>query len=377
MHRITLRRHWNAAAWYLFIGLLAIFLVRVFLSHWSLLDGSARNGLGAYLQGQAERPFAYRWLAPWAVQHLSGLLPDGLRLFLANDLAPLFHQAFVAPLLERFEPLLPGITARAEADWAVQDYRVHYVLMSVLLWLSSVVALAAVGKISRHFGNTRTQIALLALTYAVVYPSVFLHAGYFYDVFEQAFALLAILCVLRKQWLAFALVLVVMQCNRETALLLPVFLAPLIRAQILHDPDKRRPLAWLAISMAACLAIDQATKSFFAGNAGASFEFHLWQNLAFWRDPGTWAATYDTYAMGIALPRLIFLLYFVPLCAFSVTGRPGPVTWSACLCLAVMSMLFITLGYRDEFRAVGICLPFVLAALSYRLAGSRSPAPQA
>lgn len=372
-HRLDPRGHLDAVAWNIFICLLALFLVHVFLSHWSLLDGSSRNGLGVYLQGEAQRPFAYRWLAPFVVQHLSALLPESLTALIANDVAPVFHQAFVVPLLEKYEPLLPHITARARADWGSPSYRVNYVLMVALLWLSSVTALSTLGRIARAFGNTRAQAVLLLLIYTAIYPGVFLHAGYFYDLFEQAFVLLAIYFVLRQRWLAFAVVLAVMQCNRETAIILPLLLAPLIHAGVRASGNRIRPLALLAVSMAACLAVDRATRFFFSGNAGASFEFHLFQNLSFWRDANTWLATYDTYAIGIPMPRLIFLLSFVPLFLFSVAGRHNPVTRSACLCLAVMSLLFITLGYRDEFRAMGICLPVTLAALSSKLGAARRP----
>lgn len=365
-HRTAKTRYLAHAVWLLFIFLLAGFLVRVFLSHWSLLDGSARNGFGAYLQGTPEKPFAYRWLVPWFTQHLSDLLPESLKSWIAEDIAPLLRQAFVAPLLEKYEPLLPGITARARADWNLPAYRLNYAVMVALLWMSAAISLALIGKISRQLGNTGAQASLLVLAYALIYPSVFLHAGYFYDFFEQAFVLLAIHCVLRQRWRAFAVVLVIMQCNRETALLLPVLLAPLIHAQLRGSAHRTQALAWLAVSMAACLALYQGTKLFFAGNAGASFEFHLFQNLAFWREPGTWTASYDTYAIGVQLPRLIFLACFVPLSILSLTGPRNPMAWSAGLCLAIMSLLFIAVGYRDEFRAMGICLPFVLVALAWK-----------
>lgn len=366
VHRIGTSRFLAHALWLLFIFLLATFLTRVFLSHWSLLDGSARNGFGAYLQGSAEKPFAYRWLVPWVAQHLGGVLPESLQSWIADGIAPLLRQAFVAPLLEKYEPLLPGITARARADWNLPAYRLNYAVMVALLWMSAASALALIGRISRQLGNTGAQASLLVLAYALIYPGVFLHAGYFYDFFEQAFVLLAIHCVLRQRWRAFAVVLVAMQCNRETALMLPVLLAPLIHAQIRSSARRTQALAWLAVSMAACLALYQGTKLFFADNAGASFEFHLFQNLAFWREPATWTATYDTYALGVQLPRLMFLVGFVPLCLVSLVGARNPMAWSAWLCLGIMSMLFIAVGYRDEFRAMGICLPFVLAALAWR-----------
>lgn len=364
--RIGARKSLHTALWLLLIGLLASVLVHVFLSHWSLLDGAPRNGLGVYLEGQADRPFAYRWLAPLLVQQLSAMLPESLAAWAANEIAPLLQQAYVAPLLQKYEPLLPGITARALADWRSPDYRASYVLMAGLLWLSCAASLGLISRMARMLGSTQTQAALLALIYTLVYPGVFLHAGYFYDIFEQMFALLAICCVLRQRWKMLALVLVAMQCNRETAILLPIFLAPLIHATLRTRDHKILALTWLVLAMAACMAIDQGTKRFFAGNAGASFEFHLFQNLDFWRDAATWTASYDIYAIGVALPRLLFLAGLVPLSIASLMAPRNPMAWSAGLCLATMSLLFITVGYRDEFRAMGICLPLLLVALACR-----------
>ena len=354
-------------------GLLALFLIHVFLSQWSLLDGSPRNSLGVYLQSEAEKPFAYRWLAPVAVKHLVALMPEGPKALLADHAAPLFYQVFADPWLQKCAPQLPGLMASARADWDAPDYRTSYVLMAGLLWLASAASLSLIGKMALALGTTRLQAALLVLAYALIYPSVFLHAGYFYDVFEQCFALLAIHCVLRQRWLAFAMVLTAMQCNRETAIMLPVFLAPLIHTKLRSSEKPGTALAWLALAMAACLAIYQCTRLFFADNPGASAEFHLFQNLAFWREPGTWTATYDIYAQGIPLPRLLFLLCIVPMLIVSLMGRRGPMAWSGCLCMAIMSLLFIAVGYRDEFRAMGICLPFVLLALAGRL-GQRNTA---
>ncbi len=372
-HRLAATRFLLHVLWSIWIVLLAIFLIRVFLSHWSLLDGSARNGFGAYLQGTAHKPFAYRWLVPWTIQHLGGWLPENLKSWLGGDIAQLLYQSFVAPLLEKYGPLLPGLTATARADWNLPAYRLNYTIMVALLWMAAAAALTLIGRISLLLGNTSAQACVLMLAYALIYPSVFLHAGYFYDFFEQAFVLLAIYCVLRQRWRTFAAVLVIMQCNRETALFLPVLLAPLIHAQIHARRNKIEPLAWLSLAMVACFAIYQASKLFFAGNPGASFEFHLFQNLAFWRDPATWTATYDTYAVGLELPRLLFLIYFVPLFIFSLKGPRNPMAWSACLCVAVMTALFIAVGYRDEFRAMGICLPFTLVAVAGRLSGWQAP----
>lgn len=372
--RIGTNRFLPQVFWFIWICLLATFLIRVFLSHWSLLDGSARNGFGAYLQGTVEKPFAYRWLVPWVAQHLGDWLPESLKSWAANGIAPRLYQGFVAPLLEKYEPLLPGLTSRARADWSLPAYRLNYAVMVALLWMSAAAALALIGRIARQLGSTGRQASMLVLAYALIYPGVFLHAGYFYDFFEQAFVLLAIYCVLGQRWRAFAAVLVIMQCNRETALMLPVLLAPLIHAQIRRSPHRTQALAWLAISMAACLAIYQCTKLFFAGNAGASFEFHLFQNLRFWLDPATWSATYDIYAMGLPLPRLLFMACFAPLFIASVMGPRNPMACSASLCLAIMSLLFIALGYRDEFRAMGICLPFVLVALAWRWGGRHAAA---
>ena len=53
---------------------LSAWVVSVFLSHWSLLDGFPRNGLSRYLESKAEKPFAYRVLAPALVNGIDAML---------------------------------------------------------------------------------------------------------------------------------------------------------------------------------------------------------------------------------------------------------------------------------------------------------------
>ena len=355
-----------------FAALLAATVVAVFLSHWSLLDGAPRNSLELMLQGHAHRPFAYRWLMPLIVRITETLLPAPLHALLADQLAPFFQAHFVQPLTAAYEARLPGVTARAAQAWQASGYRASYVLMVALVWLSFTGALLFMAGIARAMGCSRAQTLGVMLAYALVYPGSFLHAAYFYDFGEQLLAIAMIFFALRRHWPGFALALVLMQCNRETAVLMPLLLAPLLW-QARASLRLPRNLLPMAAAWYTAIAVLLATRMHFAQLPGGSAEFSLAANLAFWRESANWLATSDIYVPGLPVPRLGFAAFVALALAFAWRRGASAMAVSATACTALMLLLLLGLGFRDEFRAVGLCLPFVLAAACASMGAASKP----
>ena len=344
-----------------FLAAIAAWLVvSAFLGQWSLLDGAPRNSLALYLDGQAERPFAYRLLMPTLVRSLGKALPEGLQLTLADHLAPHLREHYVRPLQARHEAALPGISERAEGDWRRPDYRRDYVLMVGLIWLAFLGALLAVRQIALTLGGGENLATQLMLGYALIYPWVFLNGGYFYDFGEQFFACTLVWLALAGRWTTFSALLLLMQCNKETAVLMPFLLAPLLWS--------RRSVALLlrlGLLTLACLAIYYSIRLRAAHLPGQSGEWNWPGNLQFWQTPDNWLLFYQPYGVDtVPVPHIAF-----PLAAFAALlwswrhGLTEPAL-AATLSLGVMLGLLLTLGFRDEYRAVGMCLPFLIAGIA-------------
>jgi hypothetical protein len=330
-------------------------VIAAFLSHWSLLDGAPRNSLQMFLDGRAHRPYAHRVLAPALVRQVDALLPASFRALLADQVAPVFRSRFVDPLLVSYERILPGVTERAGADWRRAEYRRRYVLMVLLMFGSMMGALLLVRRSAVHLGANPTRATAVMTLYAVIIPTMFLNGGYFYDLVEQLGAATLIFCVLRARWALAALVLVLMQANKETAILMLVFLAPLA-----WGPRGRPAWPWAALAFVCCVGITVAVLSAHAQLPGQPMAWHLGENLPFWSTGSSWLRTEDFHRVGVALPRMTFLVFALTMLALGWRRGSGALVAAATVAFVALAALLVCLGFRDEFRNLSLAAPLLV-----------------
>lgn len=340
----------------------ALGVVAAFLANWSFLDGAPRNSLGMFLDGTAERPFAYRKLAPTAVKTVGEILPAPVHRFLADSIAPFFQKHVVAPLLPRYEPLFPGIGERAAADWHSAEYRRNYVLMAALIYLSFAGAMLLIRQSALRLQCGELSANVLMMFYALLFPTVFLNGGYFYDFTEQFFAAALLYCFIGRRWLAFAAILLLMQLNKETALLMLFFVAPLAWRSL-----PRRLLGGGLVLLIGCLLIMFGIRHLTSALPGQANEWNLIENLRFWASVDAWTATADIYAVGLPIPRMSFVVCSLAGLAYAFGRGASRYAIAAALSYASLAMLMLAMGYRDEFRAAALAVPFLLAALAAQL----------
>lgn len=345
--------------------LLAACVVSAFLSHWSLLDGAPRNSLRLFLDSQADRPFAYRLLAPAIVRTADAALPEAARSFLANQLAPILFVRYVSPLENQYEAVMPGITARAQVDWADAYYRRSYVLMVMLMVASFAGAMLLIHRAAGLMGADPFVASAVTLLYAVITPTMFLNGGYFYDFTEQLGAAALICCVLEARWLLALLALLLMQINKETGFLMVLFLAP----YAWRSTHWRMVLpAMLALLL--CVTLGLWVRWAYAHLPGQPTEWHLAENLSFWLRLSSWTATEDFYSAGLALPRMTFLYFAAASLAVGCWKSRGPALLSAASAFFVLLGLLLTMGSKDEFRNLSLALPLLVLLLIERKPGA-------
>jgi hypothetical protein len=340
---------------------LSAWVVSVFLSHWSLLDGFPRNGLSRFLESKAYKPFAYRVLAPAIVNGADAALPESVRTVLADRVAPALRARYLEPLFVVWEPF--GVNAPARADWERSHYRSAYVLMVLLMFGSLAGAVFLIHDTARMLGASAAGAFGAMLLYAAVLPTLFLNGGYFYDFTEQLFALLLLCCVLRQRWLLSLIVVALMQLNKETALLMVLFVLPFVWRSL-----RGRSVAWIVPQLAACGALLWWVRSKFAGSQGESSEWHLPGNLEFWSDPANWIATEDLYSVNFPLPRITFFCFGLAalLIGWIRRNSPTPALVAATLAFATLLSLLVTKGFRDEWRNLSLAVPLLVLLLVER-----------
>lgn len=334
---------------------LASWVVSAFLSHWSLLDGAPRNSLQLFLDGQADRPFAYRLLAPAVVRVVDASLPETAQSFLANQLAPVLFMRYVKPLENKYEAIVPGITARAQVDWADARYRRSYVLMVMLLVASFAGAMLLIHRAARFLGAGRLAASAVMVLYAMVTPTMFLNGGYFYDFTEQLGAAALICCVLESRWLLALLVLVLMQINKETGFLMGLFLAP----YAWHSVRWRMVLPAI-LALLLCVTLGLFVQWAYVHLLGQPTEWHLAENLTFWSRLSSWTATEDFHSVGLVLPRMAFLYFATASLILGCWKTRGPELLAAAGAFFVLLGLLLTMGFKDEFRNLSLSLPLLL-----------------
>ena len=345
--------------------LLSVCVVSAFLAHWSLLDGAPRNSLRLFLDNQADRPFAYRILAPALVRAVDAALPAPAQGFLADRVAPRFHARYVEPLRTIFESLIPGISARADADWADARYRRSYVLMVMLMLASFTAAMLLIRRAACLLGASAFRADSVMLLYALITPTLFLKGGYFYDFTEQLGAAALICCVLQARWRLALLMLLLMQANKETALLMVAFLAPYAWRTL-----RWRMLAPAALALFLCVLLLLWERWTYAGLPGQPTEWHLGGNLSFWSSGSSWRATEDFHQVGVALPRTTFL-YFALLALATGWWRRGATLPAASLAFGVLAVLLLCMGFEDEFRNLSLAMPLLVLLMAEVRPGKR------
>lgn len=338
----------------LFFLLSSLAVVFVFLSNWSLLDGMPRNSLSKMLSGNADKPFAYRLLLPQLVHHIEPVLPEGVSDLMADTIAPVFHGVFADRLVNRFKYDEPGLRSRATQDWSQKSYRVEYVLTTILMLAALWATLHILSNIASLVGASETERFWAPILFALLLPLSFLNGGYFYDFIEQFFASLLLFSALSGNGLMFVLTAIAGQLNKETMLLMPLFLTPIL----VHKVGFSRAFLWAGMTSAVCALLYLTIKSQFASNPGLTMENNLATNLAFWSTFNSYTGMADMYAIGLPLPRMSFCLVTL---AILILGRNAPrrFIFSNVLALCVLIPIFLVSGYYDEFRSLGLIFPLL------------------
>ena len=294
------------------------------------------------LDGSARRPWAYRVLVPQTVNAVASACPQALEIRL---------QAYLLKDSGVKDRYFRG----ADADWTL-DYALRYHIAYGLVFLSLFTTLWLLRSLPAKFGIRNPWLNDLApLAFATLLPLAYLNGGYLYDYPELIFLAGSFVLIHSRAW-ALPLLIPLATLNKETALLIPILLLPVVATQPVDT--RRRALAALGIAFVAGTVTYLIVQWLHRANTGGLAEPHLALNARYWIDPRNYLFGFSSiFAAGLPTAKPLNIVVLGSVITLGVSSwRRVSVTIRRMLivALAVNVPLVLALSYQDELRNLSL-----------------------
>lgn len=310
-----------------------------FFLKWGFRD---QHGVGAFdlisiIERTAPKPFVYRGFVPAQVDRFVGSLSEDAR-------QKAYRKITRSNALKNH--YFPDVPNELWTPRFALDFHILYLLVLASFALTLVV----LRRIYLHFHPDDQSGALLSIVvFSFVYPLTFQSGGFFYDWFELLGTAVTfhLYVTRRKNWATAALFAT--SFNKETVFLLPLGLYFLNEDAESHA----RRLLRLAVQLLLCLVSRAIIMKGYESNPGASVEFHLLENLAFWLNPVSYLKFDNGMALGVFTQNAQNIL-LLPILV--IWFRRGWLKVDASIKrlikvqLILLLPLFLLFGFQDEIR---------------------------
>ena len=318
----------------------------LFMTRWGFMGDARHRGLDVMLEHRAERPFVYRVLTPEIIRRVSDVVRERIdgpqQRWLVRD----------SPLRRYARP-----RERWDVAKAVPFHVGYLVLLSSLL-VAAFAARAVAATVYRAppvFVDFAPAGALLLL------PLTFVRGGYLYDFPELALLMLCTLCLARRHLAAYYVLFVLACLNKESSPLLVLYFAAFWTQRM----ARRVWLGHVAAQVLIGAAIVVGLRVAFRAAPGDAAWFNLPANLVFLIHPLTYFGFAPAYGPLVPFP-LPFNLIALFLVGFALLWRwnekPVEVRRALLLLGAALLPLYLTFGFLDEVRALGLAFPALYLA---------------
>ena len=249
-------------------------------------DAVSTRNFEAIIDGTAARPYIYRQFVPATANLADRIAPEGLKERLAalrsDDGRGLYASLFSSPTAQN------------------PTYSFRYLVFYLVAFAGAPVAAILFYLVCRTEGYT-PEIALISASLMILLiPYIQTRGGGHYEDFlEAAFIALAVLLARNAHWLWLVPVAFLGTLNKESFALVLLALWPLLKDRSNRIRALRQVLSLEVVGISVYLY----TRSRFAGNPGGTVEFHLWDQIHFFAQPGLWLLKFGK-VYGIYLPEL-------------------------------------------------------------------------
>lgn len=330
-------------------------VLNIFMQTRGMEEGSEQFGLARMLDGNAKLPFVKRQLLPQLANQITAWIPADER------------QAFVKYHLNKYHLkeayFERGRLRNAGHDVWTADYALKFHLIYGFMFVSLLGTLYLLRGLAHTLVPTDNPLApLLPVGFALMLPLTFMHGGFLYDFSELLFLAALLLTAAKGEYRPWIILLPLAVFNKETAILAPALLVPLLWANCRSGWQRFAVVAGVILAGAMFWGLGQE----YAANSGGDTEWHLPGNLDFWGHPGNYFLWADFYAPMIPMPRSLNVLLIAAFAWLLFTGwrtRPAVLRQLFWLALMVNLPLFIFFSYRDEVRNLSLLfIPVYLLA---------------
>jgi hypothetical protein len=328
--------------------LTASYVLQSFMQRHAFRGDLPRYGLELVVNGNADRPVAYRVLSPFIVREVSEVLAK------VADPSRLLGSSAVTRYAAPNETWTP-IKA------------LHFHVAYVLTYLSLIGVLIAARWILAMGGIGRPTLRDIAPPLALLFiPFTYVHGAYIYDAPELLFLLLCTGFAMRGRWTWYYALLPLAILNKESNLFLGAS-AVALAAPSLASRDVLRPLIKHgALHAIIGFPIVLLVRSAVAGNPGSGAEFWFPSNVHFWLDPRSYFRFESGPAPLIPVPAgaNVIVMTLAVSGIFAYWSRKP--AWLKRLLLGsalVQLPLMLLFCFHDELRNLSLLFPaFFLAA---------------
>ncbi|MBB5189721.1 hypothetical protein HNQ50_000431 [Silvimonas terrae] len=325
------------------IPFLAVFFVScaaaygAFFAKWGFCsvgpDASAPCLLQEMLDGTAKRPWIYRRLLPELAQWLQAHTPAGLQARLQEILQ-----------FDNMAQHYSSVIAAVNQPAGMQMTFYYVYLLGFLAFAGAALILWRVGV---ALTADRFASAIAATVFVLVFPMFLTVGGNFYDFTELFFYALAFWLALRFAPVWLVLLAPLATYNKEAFFFFSITLYPLLA----HRFGWRKGALWAGLTVLLSGMTYSLVKAHYAGNPGDMVQFHLWQQLQYFRYLGHLKGFEFQY--GFITPKsfnLINLLLVALVVRAGWPQLPRYVRQYLWLALLINVPLFLLFCYPGEMR---------------------------
>jgi hypothetical protein len=319
-----------------------------FMQRWGLGEEYSALNIERLIDGTAPKPWAYRVLAPSAIKFIQDHVPDDQEAKIGRALES------AGGLGDRF------FKADGKLQWSDRFSFVYHLGYGVMFASYFLFLLILRALLQQVYPAHRALADVFPLVCGLIIPTAYLRGGYIYDFPELMFMALCFLLAVRRWYWALAIALVLAVLNKESNVILPLILAPIIAA----GHSKARSAA-LVVTLLAVVAVPFLwVRVHFADNDGTGLILQARQNLQFWLSPSPWFGFTTLFAPLVLFPKppnIAFMAVLVALVLSRSIERPTWVQQSTLIAFALNLPLLFFFGFKDEIR--NLSLTFVPLAV--------------
>lgn len=337
-------------------ALLSSSVIDAFLKKWC---GTAFNAEIPYsfektLAYEVPRPYAYRVLVPWLVNTTSELLP------------PRFILSPPAELLRRGVELYIG---EEQAKTVPVDLQVKFIIavfgmfifLFATLWLYRSLAVWVLN-------INQVNADLATVLFGLFLPLSFRGGGGFiYDFSELFFSAAYIGSLVSGRYALAGMILSAALVNKESNLLLMVYLAAHLLAS--GTSPKRKGYVFLAHLTSAAIPYF-LIKVAMEHKAGGTVEFYLLWNIDYWTNISSFFGFMTTNLQLVVFPKpanVLFLGLFVWLVTYRWKYKPVFVRMALLSQGFVCLALLVVFCWHDEIRNLSLAFPAIFLAVTHSI----------